>query len=325
MDDLSQQDLDEVRRLGLNDDAEYWSKRYRNADGDWKSRIADAIIDLRGMAIARKLLRGKGAVAEGYLRLQNGRYHPKLVELADAIADVIRTSRYNIMAAEKVVDGELTNVKNYDLVNYDLATGLVIMKGPKSNPKTFRVNLKTGEVDVSVGVIQNGPQAGQIDWRQTQTPNLPLGYKKWTSPETRADVGERGRMAQERMNKLAADMGAATPPQPVNYYYQIARIKVGMETNTVVAHPPTVFFQMSGGRALNESAGIPLAQANQKKRNKAVGKPIESISSLQVTPDVVEAIRNQKHNEHIMRRIDTSQLYTYAQVTYRTVMRNVAQ
>jgi hypothetical protein len=309
LDDLSQQDLDEVRRLGLNDDAEYWSKRYRNADGDWKSRIADAIIDLRGMAIARKLLRGKGAVAEGYLRLQNGRYHPKLVELADAIADVIRTSRYNIMAAEKVVDGELTNVKNYDLVNYDLATGLVIMKGPKSNPKTFRVNLKTGEVDVSVGVIQNGPQAGQIDWRQTQTPNLPLGYKKWTSPETRADVGERGRMAQERMNKLAADMGAATPPQPVNYYYQIARIKVGMETNTVVAHPPTVFFQMSGGRALNESAGIPLAQANQKKRNKAVGKPIESISSLQVTPDVVEAIRNQKHNEHIMRRIDTSQLY----------------
>lgn len=309
LDDLSQQDLDEIRTLGLRDDAEYWSKRYRNADGDWKTRIADAIIDLRGMAIARKLLRGKGAVAEGYLRLQNGRYHPKLVELADAIADVIRTSRFNIMAAEKVVDGELANVKNFDLVNYDLATGLVIMKGPKSNPKTFRVNLKTGEVDVSVGVIQNGPQAGQIDWRQTQTPQLPLGYKKWTSPETRAEVGVLGNTAQERMNKLAADMGAATPPQPVNYWYQIARIKVGMETNTVVAHPPTVFFQMSGGRALNESAGMPLAQANQKKRNKAVGKPIESITSLQITPDVVESIRNQKHNEHIMRRIDTSQLY----------------
>ncbi len=309
LDDLSQQDLNEVRELGLRDDAEYWSKRYRNADGDWKSRIADAIIDLRGMAIARKLLRGKGAVAEGYLRLQNGRYHPKLVELADAIADVIRTSRWNIMAAEKIVDGELANVKNFDLVNYDLATGLVIMKGPKSNPKTFRVNLKTGEVDMSAGVIQSGPQAGQIDWRGVQTVKLPLGFKKWTSPETRAEVGVLGNTAQERMNKLAADMGASTPPQPISYWYQIARIKVGMETNTVIAHPPTVFFQMSGGRALNESAGMPLAQANQKKRNKAVGKPIESITSLQVTPDVVEAIRNQKHNEHIMRRIDTSQLY----------------
>lgn len=310
LDDLTQADLNEIKALGLREDAEYWAKRYSKETGDWKERLADSIIDLRGLAIARKLLQGRGAVAEGYLRLQNGRYHPKLVEFAEAVADVIRTSRYNIRAAEKAnAEGQLVNVNNFELINSDLATGQVIMKGPKSDPKTYRVNLNTGDVFLAQGLVQDGPNKGQIQWRQIQIPALPAGFKKWTSLDTKAEVGQAGVMATNRMNGLANEMGAKTPPQPVNYYYQIARIKVSLDKNVVVAHPPTVFYQQSGGRALNEATGMPLAQASQKKRNKSVGKPIADVGLLDITPEVVDAIQNQKHNEHVMRRIDTSQIY----------------
>ena len=66
---------------------------------------------------------------------------------------------------------------------------------------------------------------------------------------------------------------------------------------------------MTGSRALNESAAKPLAQVNQQKRNRAVGVPLSRTNLIDINVDTVEAIKNQKHNEHVMKRVDTSSLY----------------